>query len=95
MKNYEVTENEVTENSKNCINCAHCYIPADFLLGIDMAQLYCNEPKDKPLSGDVLSEPFNYYDKVEFEVQDAKWAEWSSQHLVCYNGVCESFGRVK
>lgn len=91
MKNYEVSESPVTETSKNCISCSHCYIPSDFLLGIDQAALYCNVDKDKPLSGDVLSEPFNYYDKVEFEVQDKKWTEWSSQHLVCYNGSCPSF----
>lgn len=91
MKNYEVSDTPVTETSKNCINCAHCYIPSDFLLGLDQAEFYCNLDKDKPISGDVLSEPFNYYNSSILDKQEEKWREWGTQHFVCYNGTCDMF----
>ena len=91
MINYKLTETEVTEKSQHCVTCGHCYIPTDFLLKLDEAKLYCNQDKSKPLSGDVLGEPFNYYDKEVYDDQEQRWAEWSTAHLVNYNGVCDSF----
>lgn len=91
MENYKVSDTPVTEVSKNCINCCHCFIPNDFMMKLNPAEFYCNISKDKPLSGDILSEPFNYYDSDVYFVQEQKWEEWARDHKVQYNGYCSSF----
>lgn len=95
MNNYKEAEGQVTETSKNCLNCCHCYIPNDFMMGLNKAEFYCNVSKDKPLSGDILSEPFNYYDSEVYFAQEEKWDKWSKSHSVQYNWVCDSFERAK
>lgn len=95
MKNYQLTETEVTENSKHCLNCCHCFIPNDFMMGLNQAEFYCNISKDKPLSGDILSEPFNYYDSDVYFVQEEKWEKWSELHKVQYDGGCDLFEKAK
>ena len=91
MENYKKVETEVTEKSENCINCCHCYIPNDFLLGFNLPELYCNVNKNKPISGDIMDEPFNYYDTDIFLAQEEKWEEWGTQYKVDHNGICDLF----
>jgi len=98
MENYrELTEQpteQPTESTACCISCSFCYIPEDFLLGLDQAKLYCNRLHDKPLSGCVLSEPFNYYNKEVCEKQEEKWAAWAGEHEVKVNGLCDNFRKA-
>jgi hypothetical protein len=95
MKNYTLSEEQITDKSNHCVNCCHCYIPSDFLMKLTPVETYCNISKDKPLSGDILSEPFNYYDSEVYFAQEEKWEKWSKSHMVQYNGICDSFERAK
>lgn len=82
------------KDSTNCINCKHCYIPNDFLLGLTPPELYCGLDGGRPLSGDIMSEPFNYYDQEIYEYQYEKWDEWAEAHKVGLTNYCESFERA-
>ena len=85
----------ITDKSPTCINCKHCYIPMDTLLGVSTPELYCNQAKDKPLSGCVLTEPLDYYDIDVYDAQDLKWKKWAKDHKVEFNTYCSLFEGVK
>ena len=82
------------KDSVNCINCQHCYIPQDFLLGFNPPQLFCGLSGDRPLSGDVLSEPFEYYDENTYEEQYYRWVNWAEAHKVELTNYCHKFERA-
>ena len=79
------------QSNQNCGNCVHCYIPEDFLLGLSQPEFYCNKDKNKPLSGCVLSEPFNYYDKEKYDIQQNKWNTWAQKHKILPTEICDQF----
>ena len=83
-----------TKDSVNCINCFHCYIPQDFLLGLSPPELYCNLNKDRPVSGDILSEPFDYYDTVVYTTQCLDWDQWAGLNRVGLTNYCDKFERA-
>lgn len=91
MKDYTLTEGEVTMAHKGCISCKHCYIPQDFLTGVGLPVLYCNVSKDRPRSGDALNEPFDYYDGETYTKQLSEWREWESAHTVDIKGTCSLY----
>ena len=82
------------KNSVNCINCFHCYIPNDFLLGLNAPELYCNINKDRPVSGDVMSEPFNYYDTAVYTTECSNWDQWAESNRVGLTNYCDKFERA-
>lgn len=91
-----VDENTPLEGAKICINCKHCYILPDSILPVHHnINLHCGARSDRPLSGDVLSEPFNYYDADEYSNQCKKWDEWVAENKVEVNGTCSKFERIK
>lgn len=84
-----------TEKDNACATCKHAFIPLDFLLSPDpKPEIYCNVNKDRTISGDVLSEPFNYYDSKELTYQEDAWNKWASINKVDIAGICDLYERV-
>jgi len=94
MMGLSILEGDITKDSPTCINCKHCYIPMDSLLGVTPPELYCNQVKDKPLSGCVLTEPFDYYDDDVYENQNNRWINWAAHCRVEFNNYCEFFEKA-
>lgn len=93
MINYSVQDIIPTEKEKCCATCKHMFTPLDFLLGSD-PEVFCNVNKDRTISGDILTEPFNYYDKDEFSAQENAWSKWATNHKVDFAGICDSYERA-
>lgn len=91
MKEYTTADEEITMEYKGCISCRHCYIPQDFLTGVGVALLFCNQAKDRPRSGDILNEPFDYYDQDSYKKQLDDWRKWADEHAVDINGTCSLY----
>lgn len=92
MEGYSVVEiSSLDEKSSVCGNCKHCYIPKDFLLGLNKPEFFCDVSKDRPRSGDIMSEPFFYYDKDIYANQFTRWNLWAQDHFVEPNGTCSLF----
>ena len=84
------------EGATICINCKHCYIMPDSILPVQHAiKLHCNQNNDRPRSGDILSEPFDYYNQEVYDNQNKEWNEWAKIHQVEVNGTCSKFERIK
>ena len=81
-------QNKLTKESKACINCVHVYIKPDSLI-MGGPETYCNLKKNKPLSGDVLTEPFDYYEPDDYTLQCKVWEEWAAQNRVAPDHSCE------
>lgn len=95
MDNYKLQQIIPSESENCCATCVHAFIPLDFLLAESMPEIYCNINKDRTISGDVLSEPFNYYDEQQLSAQENAWADWSKTHRVEFAGICDKFKKVK
>ncbi len=97
MDNYRLQNITPSEKESCCITCIHAFIPLDFLLDENASppQIYCNVNKDRTISGDILSEPFNYYDEEQLSAQENGWAKWASTHKVDFVGICDKFQKVK
>lgn len=97
VDNYRhIDVNTPLEGAPICINCKHCYITPDSVLPVQHAiQLYCGQEGGRPPSGDVLSEPFDYYDTEVYDSQSRVWDEWAKIHQVEVNGTCSKFERMK
>lgn len=91
-----VDEKAPLEGAAICINCKHCYITSDSALPIEQViNLYCAAQTDRPRSGDVLNEPFDYYNEEVYDNQNNTWNEWAKIHQVEVNGTCSKFERIK
>lgn len=95
MINYKVQDLVPSEKESCCATCVHAFVPLDFLLCENMPEIYCNVNKDRTISGDILSEPFNYYDAHEMSIQEGAWADWAKSHTVKFAGICDKFKKVK
>lgn len=94
MDNYKVQPINPTENDSFCSTCLHSFVPLDFLLGLNFPEVYCNKNEDKPISGDIMTEPFNYYDGDQLSAQEDAWDLWSKTHKVDVAGICDTFQKV-
>ena len=95
MDNYKLQLITPSEEESCCATCLHSFVPLDFLLGENPPEIYCNVNKDRTISGDVLTEPFNYYSLHEMKAQEDGWARWSKTHKVEFAGICDKFEKVK
>jgi hypothetical protein len=94
MINYKIQEIIPTEKEKCCATCKHMFAPIDFLILGSNPEIFCNLNKDRTISGDVLTEPFDYYNSDNFTAQEKAWAEWSSKNKVDLSGICDSYEGV-
>lgn len=95
MINYRNQLINPTDETKCCTTCKHAFIPLDFLLEQNPnPEVFCNVNKDKVISGDVLTEPFNYYDLKELTSQEDAWQKWASINKVDIAGICDLYERV-
>lgn len=91
-----IDENSPLKGAPICINCKHCYITPDSVLPVEQViKLYCNKEENRPLSGDILSEPFDYYEQEVYDGQNNTWNEWVKIHQVEVNGTCQHFQSLK
>lgn len=98
MKNIRKIDGEIDHTVQSCITCAHCYIVPDSLIKVSEASkplLFCNFDKNKPRSGCVLSEPFNYYEKDVYDSQEAQWKNWADLKAVDVDNVCDNYAPYK
>lgn len=94
-KNYRLfTEKAEVNSAPVCLNCEFCYIPLDSAMAPSNAvEFYCDEERKRPLSGDILVEPFEYYDGDAYQRQSEEWELWRAQNSVALNGTCDHFKR--